>query len=132
MELQDYLGKYGVLNDTFHKNTDNRGNQYHKHSYSLVEVVATHPYSYPLDVAIGRTVIRASLDEIDMLDDNDPIIKLQLGQDYDYHFGIAVITRIDYKNRTMQLKYANGNSEYVDVPKFTHGEAREIPVIPQK
>lgn len=132
MELQDYLGKHGVLNDTFHKNTDNRGNQYHKHSYSLVEVVATHPYSYPLDVAIGRTVIRASLEEIDILDDNDPIIKLQVGQDYNYYFGDAVITSIDYKHRKMQLKYANGNSEYVDAPKFTFAEPRTIPVLPNE
>lgn len=132
MDLQDYLGKYAVLNDTFHKNTDNRGNQYHKYSYSLVGVVATHPYSYPLDVAIGRTIIRVSTEEIDILDDNDPIIKLQVGQDYDYHFGIATIKSIDYKHRKMQLKYENGNYESVDVPKFTFAEPRTIPVLPQE
>lgn len=130
MNLNEYVGKYGVLNNVFHSNTANRGNKLHVHSYELAEVLDVKESSaIPLLVSVGGEKFKIHREEINLLDDNDPIIKLEVGQPYDSFFNPSVITMIDYKYRKMELKYGDGSSEVVDVPKVAQTPIREIPVL---
>lgn len=127
MELQDYVGKYGVLNEVFKRVTENYSREIYKRAPHQICVIKKiqNDAMYPFIVDVLDDELAIARDEIDILSDNDPIINLKVGQVYDHHFNKGVIQMIDYKYRKMELKFDDGSSEVIDVPTVEQTAKRE-------
>lgn len=123
-ELHSLVGKYGVLNEVFEKNTQKDDSYFKDHSYRLVNVVnITSDNNYSIMVQ-GDEVFGVNPNEIDILSDTDPIIQLKVGQEYEYQFMNAIIEHIDYRTRKMKLRFNDAEYSIVSIPNFDKEEVK--------
>lgn len=127
-KLEDLVGKYGVLNSTYSQNCLQVQDM--KYHYQLAKIQKVDKEcEHPILAYCINDALLLFENEIDILNDNDPIIGLKVGGKFDYRYQEAEILHIDYRYRKMELKFDDGAMIVVDIPKY---EVKEVVKVSNK
>lgn len=122
----ELVGKIVVLNHKFKENCEKHesstkyfGELCEIMKYngdSAVEYLREFPYeTMPLNNTDDRIGVKE--EEFNVIDDNDPILLYEVGQDFEYLFHKTKITKIDYIYHMMEIRFENGVHEVIQIPE---------------